>query len=73
MLEKFLEAAAITLLLKLLLVIGSLPYVTQGAALSQQIISLIDPNANGEHSREGESYDDKRHDHNLNRNSFSSS
>lgn len=53
MLEKFLEAAAITLLLKLLLVIGSLPYVTQGAALPQQIISLADPNANGEFALKG--------------------
>lgn len=55
MLEKFLEAAAITLLLNLLLAINSSPYVTQGASLFNQIIPLAGiPNASGESPIKGE-------------------
>jgi hypothetical protein len=59
MLEKFLEAAAITLLLKLMLAIGSSPYVTQGTSLPHQIIQLAGiPDAMVSlQFREGESYE----------------
>jgi hypothetical protein len=55
MLEKLLEAAAITLLLKLMLAIGSSPYITQGTSLSHQIVPLAEiPNANSESAIKGE-------------------